>query len=161
MKMTSTLTAFLTAMLLTTGVSAAQFYKWTDEQGATHYSESPPPASAGKASEVKVRTKLPSGTREALESQQKAASENAEKGLAAGKKDEKSASTAKTAAEDKKSPEQYAEKCKTLRSNQEAMQSHGRVKESGADGSVRVLTEEEKKQRMDEVQREIKAFCES
>lgn len=161
MKMTSTLIAFLTAMLLSTGVSAAQFYKWTDEQGATHYSESPPPASAGKASEVKVRTKLPSGTREALESQQKAANEKTEKSPASSQKDGKAAPPAKTADENKKSPEQYAEKCKTLRSNQEAMQNHGRVKESSADGSVRVLTEEEKHQRMDEVQREIKAFCES
>lgn len=159
MKMTSTLAALLATFLLAGTVEAAQFYKWTDEQGVTHYSEEPPPASASKSSEVKVRTRLPSGAQEA---QQKAAAEKS--GTAASKDagaDKKNGKTAPAkATEEKKSTEQYAEKCKTLRANLEAMQNHGRVKASGADGEVRVLTDEEKNQRMDETQREIKAFCE-
>lgn len=161
MKMTSTLATLLATFLLAGTVEAAQFYKWTDEQGATHYSEEPPPASAGKASEVKVRTKLPSGAREAAENSKKAATSEAGKGKpAADKKDEKATAPAKSSAESKEPPEQYAEKCKTLKSNLEAMQSHGRVRETDAEGNVRALTEEEKQKRMDETQREIKAYCE-
>lgn len=155
MKMTMTLAAFLAALALGNTAQAAQFYKWTDEQGATHYTETPPPASAGKASEVKVRTKLPSGAQAA---QPKDAAEKAAK-PAAGKKDEKAPAAAKTG-DKSQAPEQYAEKCKTLKSNLDAMQSHGRVRETDAEGNVRALTDEEKQQRMDETQREIKAYCE-
>ncbi|MDQ8038379.1 MAG: DUF4124 domain-containing protein [Pedobacter sp.] len=160
MKMTSTLAALLATFLLTGTVEAAQFYKWTDEQGVTHYTESPPPASAGKASEVKVRTKLPSGAREAAENSKKAATPEAGKGKAADKKDDKAAAPAKNTAENKETPEQYAEKCKTLKANLDAMQSHGRVRETDAEGNVRALSDEEKQKRMDETQREIKAYCE-
>lgn len=156
MKMTKTLAAFSAAFLLSSAASAAQFYKWTDEQGVTHYSEEAPPSSASKASEVKVRTKLPSGSSAAAAGTAKAA---ADVNKAAPKKDEK-AGAKKTPDSEKKSPEQYAEKCKTLKENLEAMQSHGRVRETTADGTVHALSEEEKQQRMDETQRQIKAFCE-
>lgn len=155
MKITNALAAFSAALLLSSAASAAQFYKWTDEQGVTHYSEEAPPASAGKASEVKVRTKLPSGSAAATTGSAKAA---ADVNKAQKKKDDKA--TAAKPSNDNKTPEQYAEKCKGLRSNLDAMQSHGRVMETAADGSVRPLTEEEKQKRMDETQREIKAYCE-
>ncbi len=165
MKMTSKLAAFLTTMLLAATAGAAQFYKWTDDQGVTHYSEEAPPASAGKASEVKVRTKLPSGAREAMDNQQKAGSDALKKDAAnkdksAGKKDEKPQSAANAPKDDAKTPEQYAEKCKQLKENLATLQSRGRVREAEPDGSVRALSDEEKQQRQDETQRQIKAFCE-
>lgn len=167
MTITKTLAAFSATLLLSSTVVAAQFYKWTDDQGATHYSEEPPPASVGKASEVKVRTKLPSGSRAAAEAQAAAAAtvtgkakggDKADTAGTPGKKNEKPADT--VPASDTKTPEQYAEKCKTLRANLEAMQAHGRVRETAADGSVRSLSDEEKQKRMDETQRQIKGFCE-
>ncbi len=166
MKMTNTLAAIVTATLLSTSVSAAQFYKWTDEQGVTHYSEAPPPSSVGKASEVKVRTKLPSGAKEILDNQQKIVDDKSKnnalgKDKAVGKKnDDKTAPSTAAATPDQKTPEQYAEKCKMLRENLETLQTRGRIREANADGSVRALPDEEKQQRLDETQRQIKAFCE-
>ncbi|WP_028101773.1 glutaredoxin family protein [Pseudoduganella violaceinigra] len=44
--------AALLLLLLTASVAHAQMYKWKDDKGVTHFSESPPPVSA-KNSEVK------------------------------------------------------------------------------------------------------------
>jgi hypothetical protein len=63
--------AALLGALLTTPVMAAQYYKWIDENGVTHYSETPPPVTAKNTSEVKVQTKSPSGAAAATESLQK------------------------------------------------------------------------------------------
>lgn len=68
-------------------------------------------------------------------------------------KDKNAAATAKT-------PEKYAEKCKQFRGNLQSMEEHARVKETDANGEVRVLTDEEKNARLDETRRQIKAFCE-
>ncbi len=157
MKMTKLLAAGLTVFALSPLAMAAQFYKWTDEQGVTHYSEEPPPASAGKASEVKVRTRLPSGAQTDADA---VTDDKAATKPQAGKPDKKEDKAATKPDESKAPPEQYAERCKSLKENLEAMQSRGRVRETGADGSVRALTDEEKQQRLDDTQRQIKAFCE-
>jgi hypothetical protein len=44
--------AALLLLLLTASVAQAQMYKWKDEKGVTHFTETPPPATAKKA-EVK------------------------------------------------------------------------------------------------------------
>ena len=62
MKITTALAVLLGGLSLSTGAAADQFYKWTDAQGVTHYSADPPPKSATSTSEVKVSTKVPSGS---------------------------------------------------------------------------------------------------
>lgn len=161
MKMTSTLAAFFAALLMASTTAAEQFYKWTDDQGATHYTAEPPPASAGKASEVKVRTKLPSGSKPAQSGTKSVPTSAAsgDTGKTAGKQDDK-AGTKPAPANDSKGPDEYSEQCKALKANLQAMEEHGRVKETDSAGEVRVLSDEEKQKRMDETQRQIKAFCE-
>ncbi|MGH8493635.1 MAG: DUF4124 domain-containing protein [Moraxellaceae bacterium] len=158
--MTSTLATLITAILLTTTAGAAQFYKWTDDQGVTHYSEEPPPASASKSSEVKVRTRLPSGAQTQIDKEAKPVDDKNAKSQP--KKDDKAApdKTSTDKAADNQTPEQYQEKCKALKANLETMQSHGRVREADKEGNLRALSEEEKQRRMDETQRGIKAYCE-
>ena len=54
--------ALLTVLLgvvLGSGLSAAQVYKWVDDKGVTHYSESPPPDKKEQAK--KLNTTTPSG----------------------------------------------------------------------------------------------------
>jgi hypothetical protein len=137
--------------------AAAKFYKWTDEQGATHYSEDPPPSTVKGASEVKVRTRLP------YSSEEKAAAPQAGKETASAKKDDKKDDKSKGKKEEAPkappAPEQYAEKCKKLNSDLQTMQEHERVKVTDASGEPRVLTSDEKSARQDSIQREIKAFC--
>jgi len=40
---TPIMVALITGCLLSGTASAAKFYRWTDEQGATHYTQTPPP----------------------------------------------------------------------------------------------------------------------
>lgn len=148
--------ALLGMALLASPVMAGQFYKWTDEQGVTHYSEDPPPKTAKNSAEVKVQTRKPSGAVAAEENLQKQR-EASGKTTADAAKDKKPAPGTSPAKTDKA---QYAEKCKQYRSNLEAMEAHGRVSETNDKGEKRALTDEEKNQRMDETKRQIKAFCE-
>ncbi len=151
--MNKLIVAALLGSLLAAPVMAAQFYKWTDEKGATHYSESPPPATAKGATEIKVQTRTPSGSGSAVESLQKQR-ETTRKNLS-----EKTKAGATDAAATKVDKSEYAERCKQYRSNLEAMESHGRVSEMSSKGEKRFLTDEEKNKRMDETRRQIKAFC--
>lgn len=168
MKKTIGLAAAIALALSATPALAAKFYKWTDADGVTHYSADPPPATA-KASEVKVRTRRAAEDAEpAADATEASAGQpaGAAAPAAAGSAPAKAKEPAKpedAAGKDKKpetGKERYAEKCKQLRSNLQAMEEHGRVKESDDKGNVRVLTDDEKNERLDATQRQIKAFCE-
>lgn len=144
--------AALFGALLAAPVMAAQFYKWSDEQGVTHYSESPPPETAKGATEVKVQTRTPSGSEAAVENLQKQR-EAATKSLTDAEKKKTSASPVKT---DKS---EYAERCKKLQANLATLENSGRVSEPDDKGEKRYLTDEEKNKRMDDTRRQIKAYC--
>ena len=152
--MNKLIVAALLGSMLAAPVMAAQFYKWTDENGATHYSESPPPATAKGAKEIKVQTRTPSGSSSAVENLQKQR-EATQKSLS-----EKAKAGAKDTAPAKADKSEYAERCKQYKSNLATMESNGRVSEKDSKGEKRYLTEEEKNKRMDETRRQIKAFCE-
>lgn len=146
--------AALLGALLATPALAGQFYKWTDEQGVTHYTQDPPPSTAKGTAEVKVQTRAPSGTEAAIQNLQKQR-EAATKAMTEGQKDKEQASTAPAKAD----KAQYADRCKKLKANLETMESHGRVTELDEKGEKRVLPEEEKAKRIDDTKRQIKAFC--
>lgn len=147
--------AALFGALLATPVMAAQYYKWIDEQGVTHYTETPPPETAKGATEVKVQTRTPSGAEAAVENLQK---------------QREAATKSLTDAEKKKTPEktspskadkaENAERCKKLQANLVIMETNGRVSELDEKGEKRYLTEEEKTKRMDDARKQIKVLCE-
>lgn len=148
-------TLALLGALLAAPAMAAQFYKWTDENGVTHYSETPPPDSVKSSTAIKVPSRQPSGAETAAQNLQKQR-EAAIKALdEAGKK-----GTAATPGAAKDNKEQYAERCKQLKANLAVMESSGRVSEKDDKGEKRILTEEEKAKRIEDTRRQIKAFCE-
>lgn len=156
MKMTPALAAFLGTLLLASP-AMAQIYKWTDEKGVTHYSADPPPANASNASQVKVQTRLPSDSEAATQNLEKQRAESrkaAEAGKSSKAEDKKSAVPAK------QPPEQYAERCKSLRGNLKTIQENARIRLTDEKGETRMLSEEEKQAKLDDTQRQIKAFCE-
>jgi hypothetical protein len=53
----------LASLLLAAWPAAAQMYKWVDEKGVTHYSETPP--ADGKGTKVDVKPSGPAASREA------------------------------------------------------------------------------------------------
>lgn len=150
----------LGSLSLSTVAAADQFYKWTDAQGATHYTVEPPPKTAASAAEVKISTKVPSGSSAAASNLEKqrgdAAKKLVDKALGKDKDGKTDPAAAKT---DGKVPAEYAERCKTLQGNLQAMQEHGRVKMTNEKGEVTYLSDEEKQKQMDDTQRQIKAFC--
>ncbi len=58
------LRVMLIALTLTTVGAQAQVYKWTDEDGVTHYGQRPPGGKPDEAEEIGVQSQAPSGTRE-------------------------------------------------------------------------------------------------
>lgn len=158
--MKKTLTCLALASLAMTGPAfAAKYFKWVDSKGVTHYSETPPPSDATETSQVRVQTRLPSDSESAVERLQKQRAE-ALKGTSAAPGSTPAAGNTPATDAPKADKSQYAERCKQLRANLEVLQNSARIREENEKGEVRALTDEEKKQRMDDTQRQIKAFCE-
>lgn len=154
MKTTTTLVAFLGMMLAATAADAAKFYKWTDAEGVTHYSADPPPESV-EASQVKVRT------RQSYDSEPEPGQSNASTvATKPARQDDKTAKKESEKKAEAASPERYAEKCKTLRADLQTIQEHARIRVKDEKGETRVLSDEEKSAQQDDIQRQIKAFCE-
>lgn len=159
MKTTTALSAVLGLLLATTVAGAAEkFYKWTDAQGVTHYSEAPPADPGTKASAVKVRTKLPSGSAGAAEDLQKQR-DGANKAAKSTKEGKANNAPAEPTAAASKSSAKYAEKCKQLQANLQTIQEHPRVSVTDEKGVVHMMSPEEKDSQQDDIQREIKAYC--
>ena len=114
-------------------------YKWVDEQGITQYTERPP--SKGAYEKITVHM---SGSEEVI-----------------GVNAEQSAKEAEVA---KGSPLDEIAKanesnCKVSRQNMEVLTKVARIKVSDEKGENRILTPEEKQQRIDETQQQIELFC--
>ncbi|MDF3031788.1 MAG: hypothetical protein K0R03_2346 [Moraxellaceae bacterium] len=163
MKTTKTLLACLALTLGSpVALASANFYKWTDEKGVTHYSESPPPESTSNATKVKVPTRLPSGAQaQPTPNAGKADAQKAgdKKGQSADKPAKDSSKETAQTSESKPGAGRYAEKCKELDQYLETMNQHGRIKITEEGGSTRVLSEEEKTAKIDDLQRQRQAFC--
>lgn len=135
-------------LLLSTAGAETEVYKWTDEDGEVHYSQTPPagadtttielappPASAGQPDE-KLEKRL----------------ENFEQRRQARK-------TSKLErAETKKTNKIRAENCTRARDNLATLESHGQISLQEGD-SYRKLTEEERQAKIGEAQGHIKEFC--
>lgn len=157
MKKTLPLMTFLALSLVTAPALAAKFYKWTDAQGVTHYSADPPADAGSKASEIRIRNPQadePSGPADAKAAAKPGKGDARKDGRQDDKEKEGDKKPAGTPAE------KYAEKCKKLQADLKTMQEYARVKETDEKGESRILSEEEKNERMDDVRRQIKAYCE-
>lgn len=161
----SLLTCLAIALATVPAQAASKFYKWTDEQGVTHYTIDPPPATAKASSEVKVRQPYTSADAPAAPADSKPAGGGGAAGKddkAKGKDKEKDKEKDKDKAkkDDKAGDERYAERCEKLRADLQTIQEHARVRVTDTSGEARTLSDEEKTAKQDEIQRQIKAFCE-
>lgn len=136
------------------------FYKWVDDRGVTHYSQSPPEDNVKtktKAETVTVSTHQPVGSDAAISNLQQNRTE-AVKEL--GKEGVKKTG-AKAAPDVSKAPNQYKEECARLKQEvQDLTEKGNRISVKDDKGEVRKLTEEEVTKRLDKTQRSIKALCE-
>lgn len=160
----SLLTCLAIAVASLPAHAASKFYKWTDEQGVTHYTIDPPPATAKAAGEVKVRAQhTPVDEAPAAAATGKAGAGGGAPGKddkAKGKDKEKEKDKDAAKKDPKPGDERYAERCQKLRADLQTIQEHARVRVSDGEGEARTLSDEEKTAKQDEIQRQIKAFCE-
>lgn len=149
--------AFLAAFSVNTQ-AGEQFYKWVDDRGITHYSQSPPDDSKIKTEIVNVRTRIPMDSEAAiskLEKQRsdnlKAKTEDSKEGV--HKTGEKAVAT-NTGGQDKDKCEKLQQELQTLSDKA------GRLKVQNEKGEMHTMTEEERQQRQAETQKKIKVYCE-
>ncbi|MGK3120900.1 DUF4124 domain-containing protein [Pseudomonas corrugata] len=136
---------FLLTASLMVGLSpicmAGQIYKWVDAQGVTHFSAQPP---EGTEAATVIKSSPPVGKPSAPPSagtigDQKAIDEQVKQQVA----DQEA---------------QLKEFCEQVRTNLAQLQNNPRVRED-AEGELRRLTEEERRQRIDETRKQIEEHC--
>lgn len=112
-----------------TSAQAQQFYKWKDEKGATHYTQTPPPAHQSQTLSIKARAAAPNTSVAPTAVNAK--------------------STAPNAAQPTKpvapvAPKLSAQACTDLKSNLDLLQSGRRLYENDTGGERSYLTEAQK-----------------
>lgn len=137
------LTAILAAGLISVAAVAAEdYYKWTDDEGVTHYSARKPHNREAEAISIRTgeRSTVPTGSSsgEKQPSQRPAATENTE--------------TDNTKLVD-------PERCKVARSNLDVLRNNAKVRMKDENGEIHYLNEEEKAEKAREFQQAIDESC--
>ncbi|HEX5277894.1 MAG TPA: DUF4124 domain-containing protein [Fluviicoccus sp.] len=143
--------SFLSAFAIS-AIAGEDFYKWVDDKGVTHYSQNPP-ETAGKTSvqTVNVRTRIPHDSEQAIADLEKKRAE-----LLKSKEDgAKKKGDDKTAASEK---ELNKAKCPQWKQDLEVLQK-ANVSEDDGKGNVKVMSEEDKKKRIELTQKYLKDYC--
>lgn len=125
---------------------AQQFYKWKDEKGATHYTQTPPPARNSQTLSIKTRAATVAPTTPPLVTTATAAKPEASKDAAT-----------KTPAPPKQ--KLSAEACQQIKSNLELLQSGRRLYQNDAGGERSYLTEAQKTVQMQTYNQNLAQGC--
>jgi len=141
--------------LISIQVSHAQpFYKWVDEKGATHYTQTPPPQKAVK--KVAVTTLVPADSTTAIKNLEAQKSKNLEAVAA----DEKTVENNKVkAAADAARREKNSAACQQIKSNLALLQSGQRIRTMDVNGERSYLTEDQKAAQIRQQTTQIKNDC--
>ncbi len=138
--------------------ASEEFYKWVDERGVTHYSETPPTDTGTfKSQVISVNTRLPMGSEAAVSNLNKQRSDAAKE-----KKDDDKEGVTKVGKKPDvaDAPDKYKEQCAQYKTDLQTLSDKGgRIKVQNDKGEVHTMTEEERSDRLDKVQRQISAFC--
>lgn len=141
----------LGAMMLAASLSAhAAFYKWVDENGVTHFSESPPPTghyeemrSPSPAAETDTQqpsAESPPGTQDSADTQPPATRQGDDKEQAKVQ-----------AARDLN--------CQLAKERLTVLEGHDRIRYTETDGSVRLLSDAEKQAKLNEARKMMEDMC--
>lgn len=130
--------------LLPTTTQAQQVYKWKDEKGRLHYTQTPPPARYAQAVNIKERP----APAPAVNGQKAAA------GTTATNTDNKA-----TASKPAPAPKLSASDCKAMQDNLALLQTGRRLYENDAGGERAYMTEERRAQQIQTYQQNIANGC--
>lgn len=129
--------------LLATTIQAQQVYKWKDEKGRLHYTQTPPPARYAQAVNIKERPTPAPAT-------------NGQKSAAAGTT---ATNTDNKATASKSAPKLSASDCKAMQDNLALLQTGRRLYENDAGGERAYMTEERRAQQIQTYQQNIANGC--
>ncbi|MCC7412214.1 MAG: DUF4124 domain-containing protein [Gammaproteobacteria bacterium] len=138
------LVAFLAAA---GGVDAA--YKWLDDQGNVHYTQSPPPDRPAEALE------LPPPPRNAADAQERLRRQVQQSDAYLREREQQARADAKLEQE----AAQTREKCEWARRNLEQLQSVQRVYATDAQGNRMRVPEEQRQAQLEAARKQIEEFC--
>lgn len=132
--------------LLATSTQAQQVYKWKDDKGALHYTQTPPPARYAQSVNIKERpTPAPAA--------------NATKTPPADKDNSANTAGKSPVPAGKPAPRLSAETCKTMQDNLALLQTGRRLYEKDAGGERSYITEERRAQQIQTYQQNINNGC--
>lgn len=133
-------------------VSAGKFYKWVDAEGLTHYSQHPPQDQSIKKEQIRINEKKPTDADSAisqLEKNRETLLKDADDRKNKGKKDPAEAEMQKA----------RDENCQIAKGNLKQLNEHARIRETGEDGELRYLSEEEHQTRKDDNSSYLEEHC--
>jgi hypothetical protein len=139
-------------LLLCACMSAAfadQLYKWVDEQGHVHYSQTPPSATKAKPMDVTPTAADPSAVQRSQDLQQQQAQASQMSQITAARQ-------AQTDAQKQAQLQQY---CDNLKARLALYQQSGRVFRVDANGNRTYVSDADHDKAMQQMQDQIKAQC--
>lgn len=129
----------------------AVIYKWTDENGQTVYSETPPPKGTA-GTRLKEAPPPPIDPNTALESLRNRSEAFDKRQEERGKQENETQQSAER-------DQQNQENCERLRSNLEVLKVRNQVREKTGEDQYTVLSEEQRQARIKETQERIQKEC--
>ncbi|MDR9426238.1 MAG: DUF4124 domain-containing protein [Marinobacter sp.] len=137
-------------MCATPGLATgASVYKWTDENGVTHFGDRQPTGSKAEQVDVRSGTRSPTGERQSPQERLNELEQNQQN--EAQEREE-------TAAEEARRKQREAN-CATARSNLDVINSNARIRTEGEDGEPRYLSPEEIEERRQEFEKIAEENC--
>lgn len=124
---------------------SAEMYKWTDKNGETHYTQTPPPADA-KGKDIEADIRLSTGKLGNTIPQ-------------APTKDAPKDDMEKAREDGSKSEQKHRDFCAQQAEALKQMTANSLIKWKDADGGERFLTAEEKETKMKDMQKNISSMC--
>ncbi|MEX1033042.1 MAG: DUF4124 domain-containing protein [Cellvibrionaceae bacterium] len=148
--------ALLLALILSSGLSsmsalaAQDYYKWTDEEGVTHYSARRPHDQPAETISVTTgrRVERPAN-----------GEDTGGRGSNSGQNRNRQAGANGTAGSDQDQVLKDPDRCEAARSNLEVLRNNARVRMQTEDGEIQYLSEEEKAQKVQEFEQAAAESC--
>ncbi len=141
-------TPWLVLLVLLCAPLQAQVYKWQDEKGETHYSQTPPPGAPAHRLQLHGTPRHAGQPDPHLKQRLEAFDRRRQQEQEA---QHKRAETAEQAALRKQN-------CASARSNLQTLESHGQIKLKEGE-AYRILSEEERQAKIAEARKQIDEFC--
>ena len=141
---------FIALCLFAGTLAAGKMYRWVDEQGVTHYTQSPPPK--GEVTEIKKPPPPAISPEEAqrklTEKQQRLEDLREDRDLAKQKGQEET-----------EQQERLSKNCEGARNNLSRLEGNPRGRWKGEDGEYRRYDEKERQAKIKEAKAQIQEFC--